>query len=81
MSHRVNAASEGDVHEDEGVGCGVGGDPEEVVLGELGHGELEGDTGEEDAVEDGEALEQVSKAWLQLHVLLVQRPNTDNVAF
>ena len=64
VSHRVNAASERDVHEDECVGGGVGGHPQEVVLGQLGHGELEGDTDEEDAVEDGEALQQVCKAWL-----------------
>ena len=52
------------MHEDECVGGGVGGHPQEVVLGQLGHGELEGDTDEEDAVEDGEALQQVCKAWL-----------------
>ena len=52
------------MHEDECEGGGVGGDPEQVVIGELGHGELEGDTDEEDAVEDGEALQQVCKAWL-----------------
>ena len=52
------------MHEDECVGCGVGSHPEEVVLGQLGHGELEGDAGEEDAVKDGEALQQVCKAWL-----------------
>ena len=67
------------MHEDECVGCGVGSDPEEVVLGQLGHGELEGDAGEEDAVKDGEALQQVCKAWLQLNILLVQGPNADNI--
>ena len=79
VSHRVNAASERDVHEDECVGGGVGGHPEEVVLGKLGHGELEGDAGEEDAVKNGEALQQVCEAWFELYILLVQRPNADNV--
>ena len=79
VSHRVNAASERDVHEDECVGGGVGGHPEEEVVRDLGHGELEGDGGEEDAVKDGEALQQVGKAWLKLHILLVQRPNADDV--
>ena len=80
VSHRVNAAREGYVHEDECIGGGVGGHPEEEVLGDLGHGELEGDGGEEDAVKDGEALQQVGKAWLKLHILLVQGPNADDVS-
>ena len=40
------------MHEYECVGGGVGGDPEEEVVRDLGHGELEGDRGEEDAVKD-----------------------------
>ena len=67
------------MHEDQGVGGGVGGDPEQEVLRQLGQGELEGDAGEEDAVKNGEALQQVCEAWLELYILLVQRPNADNV--
>ena len=67
------------MHEDECVWGGVGGHPQEVVLRQLRHGKLESDTGEEDAVKNGEALQQVCEAWLELYILLVQRPNADNV--
>ena len=69
------------MHEDECVWGGVGGHPQEVVLRQLRHGKLEGDAGEEDAVEDGEALQQVGKAGLQLDILLGQRPHADDVTW
>ena len=69
------------MHEDQGVGGGVGGDPEQEVLRQLGQGELEGDAGEEDAVKDGEAFQQVGKAGLQLDILLGQRPHADDVTW
>ena len=81
VSNRVDAAGEGEVEEDEGVGSEVGEDPEEVELGEAGQGELGHHAHEEDGVEDGEALEEVGEAGLELHVLLVEGPDTQEVAW
>ena len=45
------------------------------MLREGGQGVLQHEAGEEDGVEDGEAVEQVGKSPLQLHILLVQCPH------
>jgi hypothetical protein len=79
-AHRIDTAGQGDVDEDECVGRDVRQHPGEVGLRQLGQGELEDDTDKEDCVEDGEALQQVGEARLQLHILLVQNPDTENVA-
>ena len=81
VSNRVDTAGEREVEEDEGVGREVGEDPEEVELGEAGQGELGHHAHQEDGVEDGEALEEVGEARLQLHVLLVEGPDTQEVAW
>ena len=81
VSNRVDTAGEREVEEDEGVGREVGEDPEEVELGEAGQGELGHHAHQEDGVEDGEALEEVGEAGLQLHVLLVEGPDTQEVAW
>ena len=81
VSNRVDTAGEREVEEDEGVGREVGEDPEEVELGDAGQGELGHHAHQEDGVEDGEALEEVGEARLQLHVLLVEGPDTQEVAW
>ena len=68
------------MYEGEGVGGGVGEHPQHVLLRQLGQRELQEDADQEYAVKDGQALEEVGKAWLQLNILLVQRPHTNQVS-
>ena len=46
------------------------------MLREGGQGVLEQEAGEEEGVEDGEAVKQVGKAPFQLNILLVKCPHT-----
>ena len=48
----------------------------QIVLREGGHGVLQQEAGEEEGVEDGEAVEQVRKAPFQFDILLVKCPHT-----
>ena len=46
------------------------------MLREGGDGVLEEETGEEEGVKDGKAVQQVRKAPFQLNILLVKCPHT-----
>ena len=66
---------------DEGksVGGDVGVDPQHVVLGQAGQRVLQQDARQEDRVKHREGLQQVGEARLQLHILLVESPHTEEV--